>query len=137
MATSPRVLHARLKKHALSFPEAWEDHPWEEDAVVKVGKKIFVFFGGPQSTGMSVKLPASASDALMLKCATPTGYGLGRGGWVTLAFEAPSCPPFEILRDWVDESYRAVAPKKLSSTLGDAGSAPTQRSRSPGTARRR
>jgi predicted DNA-binding protein (MmcQ/YjbR family) len=117
MAGKPQQVHAKLKKHALSLPEAWEDHPWEIDAVAKVGKKIFVFFGGPQSTGISVKLPGSASEVLMMPCATPTGYGLGRSGWVTLALEHGACPPFEILRDWIDESYRAIAPKKLAATI--------------------
>jgi predicted DNA-binding protein (MmcQ/YjbR family) len=139
MAANARHVYTRLKKHALSLPEAWEDHPWEDDAVVKVGRKIFVFFGGPASTGMSVKLPASASDALMLPCSAPTGYGLGRGGWVTLEFTHDACPPFELLREWIDESYRAIAPKKLSATMAGAAEpvGTTPRSQSRGSARKR
>ena len=41
------------------------------------------------------------------------GYGLGDSGWVSVKF-GPGLP-FDMLRDWIDESYRAVAPKKLTS----------------------
>jgi predicted DNA-binding protein (MmcQ/YjbR family) len=114
MAAAARAWKS-LRAHALSFPEAWEDHPWEEN-VVKVGKKIFVFLGRGEGGryGISVKLPESQGAALMLECATPTGYGLGRGGWVTIDMTHASCPPVDVLKDWILESYRAVAPKKLS-----------------------
>ena len=111
------ALHTKLKAYALTLPEAWEDHPWEDDAVAKVGKKIFAFFGGTGATGMSVKLPSSSDLALMMKCCTPTGYGLGRAGWVSVDLTDGSCPPYEILQEWLVESYRAVAPKKLSAQL--------------------
>jgi len=42
----PAVAH--LADFALSLPEAWADSPWG-DAVVKVGKKIFVFASGPDA----------------------------------------------------------------------------------------
>ena len=48
---------------------------------------------------------------------SPTGYGLGRGGWVTSAFDADEDPPVDILCDWIEESYRAVAPKRLVAEL--------------------
>ena len=97
---------------ALGLPEAWEDHPWG-DVVVKVGKKIFVFVG---DDGMSVKLADAASHehALSLDGAAPTGYGLGKAGWVSVPFKGQ---PTGLLRDWVEESYRAVAPKKLVAQL--------------------
>jgi hypothetical protein len=47
---------------------------------------------------------------------TPSGYGLGASGWVNINF-AEANMPFDVLRDWITESYRAVAPKKLSATL--------------------
>ncbi len=34
-----------IREFALDMPGAWEDTPWEEDQVAKVGKKIFVFMG--------------------------------------------------------------------------------------------
>jgi predicted DNA-binding protein (MmcQ/YjbR family) len=102
----------RLLKFAIGLPEAWEDHPWEE-TVVKVRKKIFLFLG---SEAISVKLPASAEEALAVDGAAPTGYGLGRAGWVRVPL-GPSAPPAVVLCDWIEESYRTVAPKTLSRLL--------------------
>ena len=47
---------------------------------------------------------------------TPSGYGLGDSGWVNVDFGEATLP-YDMLRDWIPESYRAVAPKKLSATL--------------------
>ena len=112
-------LRRRLLAYATSLPEAYEDHPWGE-SVVKVKGKVFVFLGmEPPSrwpTSVSVKLPQSHPLALAQPGVAPTGYGLGRAGWVTVDLEAADVP-FELLREWVDESYRAVAPKRLTSAM--------------------
>jgi hypothetical protein len=50
---------------------------------------------------------------LSLPFVTPTGYGLGKAGWVTVELRAQDAPPLEMLEQWVDESWRAIAPKKL------------------------
>jgi predicted DNA-binding protein (MmcQ/YjbR family) len=102
-----------VARHALTLPEAWEDFPWEGDRVAKVRKKIFAFLGG----SLGVKLPQSGGYALSLGCATPMAYGLGRHGWVTVDLEHRSAPDVRILCDWVDESYRAVAPVTLARQL--------------------
>ena len=115
-------LRHELVTFALGLPEAWEDHPWGE-TVAKVGKKVFVFFGmdpDPQAGAdapvhLSVKLPESHEEALGLPFTEPTGYGLDRGHWVTV--HAPADWPREMLTDWIEESYRAVAPKKLGALL--------------------
>jgi len=108
-----RATRRRILEFALRFPGAYEDHPWEED-VVKVGKKIFVFLGIEDSDdpGMTVKLDESQEQALAVPGAEPTGYGLGRAGWVTIPFR-DTTPPLDVLKDWVEESFRRVAPKKL------------------------
>jgi len=109
----PAELRQQLLEYALGLPEAYLDHPWGED-VVKVRKKVVVFFGmeAEAEPGMSVKLPESHPLALAQPGVTPTGYGLGDSGWVSVRFSAGL--PFEMLREWIDESYRAVAPRKLA-----------------------
>lgn len=107
-----------LRNHALSLPESYEDHPWGE-SVAKVNNKVFVFMGSgepPHGPAMSVKLAESNGQALMAKGAEPTGYGLARGGWVTIPLKR-GCPPLSVLKDWIEESYRLIAPKKLAAEL--------------------
>jgi predicted DNA-binding protein (MmcQ/YjbR family) len=122
MAVDLRRIERKLLKLALSYPEAWEDHPWGEN-VVKVGKKIFVFFGVPQKGRLmvGVKLPDANGFALTFPWAEPTGYGLGKAGWVSCEFTNTDDPPVGLLEDWIDESYRAVAPKKLIKQLDGVG----------------
>jgi predicted DNA-binding protein (MmcQ/YjbR family) len=110
---SPR---ARLLDFALSLPEAWEDKPWEDDTVAKVRRKIFVFFGGPASAQMTVKLVESHAHALSIEGARPSAYGLGSSGWVTVPLDADGVD-VGLLREWVEESYRVVAPKRLLAGL--------------------
>ena len=101
---------------ALSLPETFQDTPWENDVVVKVRGKIFVFAGDEASRRISVKLAESHAHALAIEGAEPTGYGLGRAGWVTVPFRAPGVS-VAVLRDWVEESYRIVAPRRLVDQL--------------------
>ena len=46
------------------------------------------------------------------------GYGLGRAGWVTVPL-LRTTPPLGVLKDWVEESYRRVAPKRLVTELDE------------------
>jgi predicted DNA-binding protein (MmcQ/YjbR family) len=119
---------AVLREFALAFPGAHEDFPWGE-SVIKVAKKVFVFLGreGDAGTGMSVKLPVSGADLLELPFAEPTGYGLGKSGWVTIQFAPGEAAPMDLMRQWIEESYRAVAPKKLAAQRGDGEAAPAKK----------
>jgi predicted DNA-binding protein (MmcQ/YjbR family) len=115
---------ADLLAFALRFPEAAEEWPWGE-RVIKVRGKIFVFLGFVESDfRVTVKLPISAEMALTLPFCTRTGYGLGKAGWVTARFGAKESPPLDLLKGWVDQSYRAVAPKKLVSGLVAVAASP-------------
>ncbi len=49
--------------------------------------------------------------------AEPSGYGLGRSGWVSILVTAADLPKQSTLDDWVEESYQAVAPKTLARLL--------------------
>lgn len=115
-----RAGEAALRQYALGFPETYEEFPWGE-RVIKVNKKIFVFLHGDAKTlRITTKLPRSYGAALLAPFAKPTGYGLGKSGWVTASFGKGDSPPFDILKSWIDESYRAVAPKKLVQALDPA-----------------
>jgi predicted DNA-binding protein (MmcQ/YjbR family) len=103
-----------LEAFALALPGAFRDTPWDASAVAKVGKKIFVFFGPGDDPSISVKLPESSDHALSVDGARPTSYGLGRHGWVTVPIAAT--PP-DLLQDWIEESYRTIATKKLVAEL--------------------
>jgi predicted DNA-binding protein (MmcQ/YjbR family) len=116
--SSGRTTRRRVLEFALALPAAYEDHPWGE-SVAKVNKKVFVFLGIDEESpnlGMTVKLRDSHELALMAPGAEPSGYGLGRSGWVSIPFR-DTTPPIGVLTDWVEESYRIVAPKRLVSEL--------------------
>lgn len=107
-----------LRKAALAFPQTVEDFPWGHSAFKVAGKKAFLFLGASEDGGFScsMKLPFRNEEALTLKGAERTGYGLGKSGWVTFSFAAKAKPPLAKLVDYLDESWRAVAPKKLSAS---------------------
>jgi predicted DNA-binding protein (MmcQ/YjbR family) len=110
-----------LRRHALAYPETREDFPWGHSAI-KVKGKAFLFMDQADGTfGLSVKLPLSGRLALALPFASPTGYGLGKTGWVSARFGKGDAIPLDMLKEWIDESFRAVAPKKLVARLEDDG----------------
>ena len=107
----------RLRKMALAYPETREDLPWGESAI-KVKGKTFVFMRVDKTgMGLSVKLPRSREFALEYPFTKPTAYGLGKAGWVSASFSASDAPPLDILEAWIDESFHAIAPKKLSASV--------------------
>lgn len=105
-----------LTAQGLGFPETTEDFPWGHCAL-KVRGKAFVFMSREDGLSLSVKLPSSSHVALDLPFTEPTGYGLARSGWVTASFAPGEAVPLDILSQWIEESYRAVAPKRLSARL--------------------
>jgi len=130
MSAAP-IKHAdgkKLREAALAYPQTVEDFPWGDRAMKVAGKKVFLFLGASEGGGFScsMKLPYRHEDALKVKGARPTPYGLGRAGWVSFTFTAKSKVPMAKMRDWLDESWRAVASAKLSATY-PAPSVPKRR----------
>src|SRR5256714_11017166 len=108
MSDLSRALTA-LRKVALSYPEAAEDFPWGE-RTIKVRGKIFLFLSEDgEKLYLTVKLPKSSESALGLPFTSPTRYRLGRSGWVSARFPKGSAIPLDMFRDWIEESYLAVA----------------------------
>jgi predicted DNA-binding protein (MmcQ/YjbR family) len=111
----------RVREFALGLPGAAEEFPWGE-SVAKVNKKVFVFLGvddGSYPLGITVKLKDDAAHAHAMTSpgAEPAGYGLGKAGWVRIPLEEKGAPAAELLCDWVEESFRTIAPKKLIAEL--------------------
>jgi predicted DNA-binding protein (MmcQ/YjbR family) len=106
-----------LRSHALGFPQVTEDFPWGHRAL-KVKGKVFLFlFREDDFLILSVKLPESRDAALRLPFASPTRYGLGKSGWVTSKFQGNDAVPVDMLVEWVTESFRVIAPKRVLAQL--------------------
>ena len=102
-----------LRETALDYPHTEETHPWGETAI-KVKGKTFLFMRlEPTELSFSVKLPTTGNQALALPFAKPTEYGMGKHGWVTVRVAKVTKALEAQFIEWLDESFRAVAPKKV------------------------
>jgi predicted DNA-binding protein (MmcQ/YjbR family) len=118
---TPHELETALRDYALTFPEATEEFPWGERAI-KVKGRVFLFLrASDEEVSFSVKLPHSRFFVLDTPNTEPTAYGLGKHGWVTARFPSAPRASLDIYKMWIDESYRAVAPKKLVARLDGGG----------------
>ncbi len=107
-----------LRTQALGYPESTEDFPWGHSAF-KVKGKAFLFLAHDEGwLKLSMKLPQSREFALAYPFTEPTGYGLGRAGWVSSRFGGDDDVPLDVLSAWLEESYRAIAPERLAAELG-------------------
>jgi len=102
-----------LLGYCLAKPGAWQDQPWEDDVVVKVGPKIFAFFGMGANPTVGVKCGASreVADEWMLRYpddASVMPY-IGRSGWNSLRL-AGAIPDDELI-EAIDASYDTVVSK--------------------------
>jgi hypothetical protein len=72
-----------------------------------------------QPFGFSCKLPYTGYEALQLPSAKPTAYGLGKSGWVSFSPPEDAIPGLAQLKEWVEESYSAQAPRRLVKELDE------------------
>jgi predicted DNA-binding protein (MmcQ/YjbR family) len=118
MARTPAAQLKALKAFGLSLPGTQPKAPWPGHDDVAVNDKTFAYLSSEAGRlSVSLKLPASKEAALRLPHASPTGYGLGKSGWVTLDFPAGAPVDLDRIKRWMLESYRAQAPKKLVKQL--------------------
>ena len=116
-----------LRDYGLAMPGAHLKSPWPGHKDLAVNDKTFAYLSTEgEPFGISCKLPRSASVALMLPFCSPTAYGLGKSGWVSAQFPEGSALPVDMLKQWIDESYRAQAPKKLLKQLDGGAPAATK-----------
>jgi predicted DNA-binding protein (MmcQ/YjbR family) len=112
--SSADALVRELRAFGLAYPGAHSKAPWPGHDDLAVNDKTFAYLpadGEPFS--LSVKLPFTGEEARELPFARPTDYGLGKSGWVTFTPPTDQIPPLDRLKAWIDESYRAQAPKRL------------------------
>ena len=118
MTEEMHTLLQAVRAFALSLPEATSKSPWpgHDDAAVR--DKTFAYLSAEgEPFKVSCKLPYTAHAALDLPFAAPTGYGLGKSGWVTFTPAPEHLPSLDQFKEWVEESYRAQAPRKLVKVL--------------------
>jgi len=112
------ALLKELREFGLRYPKAHTKSPWPGHLDLAVNDKTFTYLSVEgEPFAISCKLPKSGAAALTMPHTRPTPYGLGKSGWVTAQFPDGEAPPVEMLKSWIDESYRAQAPKKLVATL--------------------
>jgi predicted DNA-binding protein (MmcQ/YjbR family) len=123
-----------LAKEALAYclekAGAWQDEPWDDTVVVKVGPHIFAFLGSPLGCTVGVKCALSRDEAnewlhRYPDDASPMPY-LARSGWNSLRFDG-GIPADEIF-DAIDTSYGLVLaklPKRDRPAQPDAPVRPT------------
>jgi predicted DNA-binding protein (MmcQ/YjbR family) len=106
-----------LLDYCLAKPGAWQDEPWGDGIVAKVGQKIFAFLRavGPGGEALGVGLKCGptreAADEWLLRYpadAAVMAY-IGRSGWNTLSI-GNAIPDDEIL-EAIDASYELVVSK--------------------------
>ncbi len=114
---TPREIIDALRQWGLTLPGAHLKAPWPDHSDLAVNDKTFAYLTTGDDFRMSVKLRYTGAMALDLPFARPTGYGLGKSGWVTVECDAAAIPDPAQLREWIEESYRAQAPKRLVKEL--------------------
>ncbi len=108
----------RIEKLALGLPEAQrvDIEAWGGEPTFRVRGKNFVF-ANHEGTGITVKLSKEEAEAVVATVddAHPTGYGLGRHGWISVDLpKRLSRDRWEEVEEWILTSYTLVAPKTLA-----------------------
>ena len=110
-----------VREFALTLPAAFEDFPWDVPVIkVATGSKwppLFLWLGkrDAENPAVYVKLTESYDQAVAVAGAFPTTMS-GVGHWGRLTIPLP-VTDLDLLLDWIDESYRNVAPRKLVAEL--------------------
>ncbi len=119
---------AELKAWGLTLPGAHSKAPWPGHDDLAVNDKTFAYLSTPgEPFGVGCKLPKSGAVALMLPFCKPMAYGLGKSGWVSAQFPDDEPLNVDMIRAWIEESYRAQAPKKHLKELDAGATAPAMK----------
>jgi predicted DNA-binding protein (MmcQ/YjbR family) len=108
----------RLEEIVSRLPQAErvDVEAWDGEPTFRVNGKSFIF-SSREASGISVKLPKEEAAAVVATDpnAEPTGYGLGRHGWISVSIPTTtSATRWSEIEEWIRTSYTLVAPKKLA-----------------------
>jgi predicted DNA-binding protein (MmcQ/YjbR family) len=111
----------RLERIVARLPEAErvDIEAWGGEPTFRVRGKNFVFTDRI-ARAISVKLPKDEAAAVVATDprAEPTGYGLGRHGWVSIELgDAADQSRWQEVEEWVRTSYTLVAPRSLAKVV--------------------
>ena len=113
-----------MRNIALAYPEAREAVAPGERVILVRNRPFLLLRGEGGQWGLSARLPQSR-EVLRLPFAEPVRYRLGKSDWVAARFGPTDEAPLELLWEWIDESYRATAPKRLLADIpGPPGGPP-------------
>jgi predicted DNA-binding protein (MmcQ/YjbR family) len=113
----------RLEQIVGRLPEARrvDIEAWGGEPTFRVRDKNFVF-ASTDATRISLKLPKDEAAAVIATDpqAAPTGYGLGRHGWVSITLDRrPSTARWQEVEEWIRTSYTLIAPRRLARQVLD------------------
>jgi ElaB/YqjD/DUF883 family membrane-anchored ribosome-binding protein len=109
-----------LRKFALALPETEEGIACKgtaiECATVMVRNKAFLFLGKME---IRFKLDDSLAEAAKLAAKEPDVYKVGAKGWTSIAVAGIKDVPIGLMKRWIGESYRLMAPKQLAASTNE------------------
>jgi predicted DNA-binding protein (MmcQ/YjbR family) len=113
----------RLEEIVARLPDAVrvDIAAWDDEPTFRVNGKNFVF-SDRGAHSLSVKLPKDEAAAVVVEDprVEPTGYGLGRHGWISLSLEDDvDDERWRQVEEWVRTSYTLIAPRKLARQVMD------------------
>lgn len=132
------AVHDRLLAIVLTLPGAYEDRPWGS-VHCKVAEKIFVGWGRDEDGAMSLGFRTSLDLQAML-VASDQRFSIakyvGKYGGVDMRLDAR--PDWDEVEQFIVESYRLIAPKKLVKELdARAGAAkPAPKAKAPSASKK-
>jgi len=106
-------IEQRIRELALSFPETYEDHPWGDFPVFKVGEnKVFAGLTiEPKAVQLTLKLTAEEREVAHLLPYVSIARYVGRYGWITATVTDEETLTAAL--EWLRESYWLKAPASL------------------------
>ena len=120
----------KVREAAMALPGAEQAWLFGDHEVYRVNEKVFIWVSDDaEGFGIGVKLKQTSVMALAMPFVTPMAYGMAKWGWVNASFKKGKKAPLPLLRQWVEESYRATAPKKRVAQLDASQSAPKKPAR--------